>query len=60
VSARLTKSGRLYAKASGKPSRTGRVTLKPVRRLASGRYRLTLTLRDSKGAKRTKRLTVKV
>jgi subtilisin family serine protease len=60
LSARLTKSGRLYARASGKPPRTGRVTLKVVRRLARGRYRLTLTLRDSEGAKRTKRLTVKV
>ncbi len=60
VSARLTRSSRLYARASGKLPRTGRVTLKLVRRLARGRYRLTLTLRDSKGAKRTKRLTVKV
>ena len=60
LSARLTKSGRLYARASGKPSRSGRVTLKVVRRLSRGRYRLTLTLRDAKGAKRTKRLTVKV
>jgi subtilisin family serine protease len=60
LSARLTKSGRLYARASGKPPRTGRVTLKLVRRLAHGRYRVTITLRDSKGAKRTKRLTVKV
>jgi hypothetical protein len=60
LSARLTKSGRLYAKASGRPSRSGRVTLKPVRRLARGRYRLTLTLRDSKGAKSIKRLTVRV
>ena len=60
LSARLTKSSRLYARASGKLPRSGRVTLKLVRRLARGRYRVTITLRDSKGAKRTKRLTVKV
>jgi hypothetical protein len=60
LSARLTKSGRLYARASGAPPRTGRVTLKLVRRLSHGRYRVTITLRDAKGAKRTKRLTVKV
>ena len=60
LSARLTKSGRLYARATGAPPRTGRVTLKLVRRLSHGRYRVTITLRDAKGAKRTKRLTVKV
>jgi thermitase len=60
LSARLTKSKRLYARASGKLPPTGRVTLKLVRRLSHGRYRLTLTLRDAKGAKRTKVLTVKV
>jgi subtilisin family serine protease len=60
VSAKLTKSSRLYARASVKLPRSGRVTLKLVRRLARGRYRVTLTLSDSKGAKRTKRLTVKV
>jgi hypothetical protein len=60
LSARLTKSSRLYARASGKLPRTGRVTLKLVRRLGHGRYRVTMTLRDSKGGKRTKRLTVKV
>jgi subtilisin family serine protease len=60
LSARLTKSKRLYAKASGKPPRSGRVRLKIVRRLKAGHYRLTLTMRDAKGAKRTKRLTVKV
>jgi thermitase len=60
LSARLTKRGRLYARASGKPPRTGRVKLKVVRRLHSGRYRVTVTLRDKRGASRTKRLTVKV
>jgi subtilisin family serine protease len=60
VSAKLTKSSRLYARASGKLPRSGRVTLKLVRRLARGRYRVTMTLSDAKGAKRTKRLTVKV
>jgi thermitase len=60
LSARLTLRGRLYARASGKPPQTGRLKLKPVRRLRGGRYRLTLTLRDAKGAKRTKTLTVKV
>jgi hypothetical protein len=60
LSAQLTKSRRLYARASGKLPRSGRVTLKLVRRLARGRYRVTMTLRDAKGAKRIKRLTVKV
>jgi hypothetical protein len=60
LSAQLTKSRRLYARASGKLPRSGRVTLKLVRRLSHGRYRVTMTLRDSKGAKRIKRLTVKV
>jgi subtilisin family serine protease len=60
LSAELTKSRRLYARASGKLPRSGRVTLKVVRRLSRGRYRLTLTLRDAKGAKRTKRLTGRV
>jgi subtilisin family serine protease len=60
VSAKLTKSSRLYARASGKLPRSGRVTLKLVRRLARGRYRVTMTLSDAKGTKRIKRLTVKV
>src|SRR3954447_6773175 len=60
LSARLTKSGRLYARVTGRPPSTGRVTLKLVRRLSRGRYRVTMTLRDAKGAKRTKRLTGKV
>jgi subtilisin family serine protease len=60
LSARLTKSGRLYARVSGKPARSGRFTLKIVRRLSHGRYRLTLTMRDANGAKRTKRMTVTV
>jgi subtilisin family serine protease len=60
VSAKLTKSSRLYARASVKLPRSGRVTLKLVRRLARGRYRVTVTLSDAKGAKRTKRLTVKI
>jgi subtilisin family serine protease len=60
VSAKLTKASRLYARASGKLPRSGRVTLKLVRRLSRGRYRVTITLSDAKGSKRTKRLTVKV
>jgi hypothetical protein len=59
LSARLTRRGRLYARASGRPPRSGRVKLKVVRRLHKGRYRVTLTLRDRKGASRTIRRTVK-
>jgi subtilisin family serine protease len=60
LSARLTRRGRLYARASGPPPRSGRVRLKLVRRLYRGRYRVTLTLRDRKGASRTARRTVRV
>ena len=60
LTARLTMRGRVYARASGKPPRNGRVKLKPVRRLVRGHYRVTFTLRDAKGKKRTARLKLRV
>ena len=54
-SARVTvkRGTRTVATGSGKPSAKGVVTIRPRRALRKGRYKVTIKLRDAKGATRT-------
>jgi hypothetical protein len=53
VRIRVARRGRTYASGSGQPSPTGRVAIRPQRDMPPASYRVTITLRDVRGASRT-------
>jgi len=58
---KVTRRGRTFARGSGRPSGSGRVAVRARRPLRRGTYRVTITLRDARGAMRriTTRLRVR-
>ena len=54
------RAGRTFANASRKPSSSGKLALRPSRRLTGGRYSLVVTLRDGAGWSRTVRSTLSI
>lgn len=55
-----TRKGRTVARGSARPGRTGKLTIKLRRTLRRGTYRVAITLRDARGAKRTLTKSLKV
>ena len=57
---KLTRGGRLFARASGKVGRKGTLKVTTLRRPAHGRYKLSVTVTDRKGRVHRLRSTIKL
>ena len=46
---KLTRGGKVFARAAGRPGRGGRLTVRTLRRPAHGRYKLSVAVTDRNG-----------